>query len=122
MLPGEYSEEAGMAAARHLLTEDRLPTAVLAGNDRCAVGLMHAFATAGLDVPKDISIVGYDDSHLSHLSYIDLTTVRQDANRLAEQAVRQAVDRLEDETLEPRETVLDPKLVVRGTTGPPAAR
>ncbi|PKV99961.1 LacI family transcriptional regulator [Amycolatopsis echigonensis] len=120
VLPGAYSEEAGMAAARQLLSEDRLPTAVLAGNDRCAVGLMHAFATAGLDVPKDISVVGYDDNHLSHLSYIDLTTVRQDANRIAEQAVRQAVARLEDETLEPRETVLDPKLVVRGTTGPPA--
>ncbi|WP_337824733.1 LacI family DNA-binding transcriptional regulator [Amycolatopsis sp. A1MSW2902] len=119
VLPGEYTEDAGMTAARQLLDEDRLPTAILAGNDRCAAGLLHAFARAGLDVPKDLSVVGYDDSHLSHLSHFDLTTVRQDANRIAEQAVRQAVARLEDETVAPAETVLDPKLVVRGTTGPP---
>ncbi|WP_244223544.1 LacI family DNA-binding transcriptional regulator [Amycolatopsis circi] len=122
VLPGAYSEDAGIAAAQQLLSEDRLPTAVLAGNDRCAVGLMHAFGRAGLELPKDISVVGYDDSHLSHLSYIDLTTIRQDADRIAEQAVHQAVARLEDETLEPTETVLDPKLVIRGTTGRPAAR
>ncbi|WP_275295425.1 LacI family DNA-binding transcriptional regulator [Amycolatopsis sp. La24] len=122
IVPGEYSEDAGMAAAQKLLGEDRLPTAILAANDRCAVGLMHAFGRAGLELPKDLSVVGYDDNHLSHLSYIDLTTVRQDANRIAEHAVQRAVARLEDENVEPTDTVLDPKLVVRGTTGPPAAR
>jgi DNA-binding LacI/PurR family transcriptional regulator len=119
ILPGTYHEDAGMAAAQVLLGEDRLPTAVLTGNDRCAAGLMHTLIRAGLAIPQDISVVGYDDNHLAHLSYLDLTTVRQDANRLAEQAVRRAVARLEDETAEPAEVVLDPKLVVRGTTGPP---
>jgi len=121
VIPGAYHEDAGMAAGRLLLSEERLPSAVLAGNDRCAVGLMHALGRAGLELPKDISVVGYDDSNMSHLSYIDLTTVRQDANRIAEHAVRRAVTRLEDDNAEPTETVLDPKLVVRGTTGPPRA-
>ncbi|MGC7097268.1 LacI family DNA-binding transcriptional regulator [Amycolatopsis lurida] len=119
VIPGAYHEDAGIAAAHQLLGETQLPTAVLAGNDRCAVGFMHAAGRAGLELPRDVSVVGYDDSHLSHLSYIDLTTVRQDANRIAEHAVRRAITRLEDSTAEPGETVLDPKLVVRGTTGKP---
>lgn len=119
VIPGAHDEDAGMAAGRLLLGEALLPTAVLAGNDRCAVGLMHVLGRAGVDIPGDLSVVGYDDSHLSHLSHIDLTTVRQDADRIAEHAVQLAIARLDDNTIPLRETVLDPKLVVRGTTGPP---
>jgi DNA-binding LacI/PurR family transcriptional regulator len=120
VLPGAHDEEAGMAAARLLLAEDTLPTAVLAGNDRCAIGLMHTLGRAGLEFPRDISIVGFDDNHLSHLSHIDLTTVHQDAAGLAQAAVHAVTGRLEDESRAPAEIVLDPKLVVRGTTGAPA--
>lgn len=74
VLPGAHDEEAGMAAARLLLAEDTLPTAIVAANDRCAIGLLHTFGRAGLEFPHDISIVGFDDNHLSHLSHIDLTT------------------------------------------------
>ncbi|GAA3795639.1 LacI family DNA-binding transcriptional regulator [Streptomyces phyllanthi] len=123
VLPGEHTEQSGIEAGHLLLAErDRgqaLPTAVLAGNDRCAWGLLMALTRAGVDVPRDLSVVGYDDSHLSHLMPIGLTTVRQDAGLMAECAVRYAVERLEGEGLEPREAVLDPKLVVRGTSGPP---
>lgn len=123
IVPGDHTENSGVEAGRMLLAErDRgreLPTAVLAGNDRSAMGLLMTLARGGVDVPGDISVVGYDDSHLSHLMPIGLTTVRQDAALLAEYAVRYAVERLEDDQLGPREAVLDPKLVVRGTTGPP---
>ncbi|GAA0535414.1 LacI family transcriptional regulator [Saccharopolyspora subtropica] len=120
VIPGAHTEDAGVKAGRSLLGERQLPTAVLAGNDRCALGLMRTLAQAGLDVPRDVSVVGYDDSHVSHLAHVDLTTIRQDVDRMAEQAVRLAVARLEDSALPPREVVLEPKLVVRGTTGPPA--
>jgi len=119
VIPGAHDEQAGIDAGQQLLAEDRLPTAVLAGNDWAAMGLLHALGRAGVDVPGQLSVVGYDDSHLSHLSRIDLTTVRQDADRLAEHAVRLVVGRLEDPTLPVRTTVLEPKLVVRGTTAPP---
>lgn len=121
VLPGAHDEDAGLAAAHTLLAQDRLPTAVLAGNDRSAMGLLMGFVRAGVDVPGRVSVVGYDDSHLSHLMPLGLTTVRQDAVLLAEHAVRYAVERLEDRLALPREAVLDPKLVVRGTTGPPHA-
>ncbi|MFI6249722.1 LacI family DNA-binding transcriptional regulator [Streptomyces sp. NPDC051016] len=123
VLPGEHTEQSGIETGRLLLAErDRglpLPTAVLAGNDRCAMGVLMAMTRAGVEVPRDISVVGFDDSHLSHLMPVGLTTVRQDAGLMAEYAVRFAVERLEDPGLEPREAVLDPKLVVRGTSGPP---
>ncbi|MFE3140037.1 LacI family DNA-binding transcriptional regulator [Streptomyces scopuliridis] len=122
VVPGAHNEDAGIAAGRLFLSEERLPTAVFAGNDRCAMGLLHTLDRAGIDVPGEVSVVGYDDSHLSHLSHIDLSTVRQDAVRMAEHAVRFVVERLDDGTLAPREAVLDPKLVVRGTSAaPPSA-
>ncbi|OAH12311.1 LacI family DNA-binding transcriptional regulator [Streptomyces jeddahensis] len=122
VIPGDHTEESGIEAGRLLLAErdqgHPLPTAVLAGNDRCAWGLLMALTRAGVDVPRDMSVVGYDDSHLAHLMPIGLTTVRQDAILMAEHAVRFAVERLENDALEPREAVLDPKLVVRGSSGP----
>lgn len=77
----------------------------------------------GVEVPRDLSVVGYDDSRLSlsHPMPIGLTTVRQHARLMAEHAVRFAVQRPENPELEPREAELDPKLVVRGTSGPPPA-
>ncbi|MFF3331042.1 LacI family DNA-binding transcriptional regulator [Streptomyces sp. NPDC002888] len=123
VVPGDHTEQSGIETGRLLLAEhdqgQPLPTAVLAGNDRSAMGLLMSLTRAGVDVPGDLSVVGYDDSHLSHLMPIGLTTVRQDAVLLAEHAVRFAVERLENPALEPREAVLDPKLVVRGTSGPP---
>lgn len=123
VIPGAHTEESGFAAGRLLVAErDRghpLPTAVLAGNDRCAMGLLMTLARAGADVPGEVSVVGYDDSHLSHVMPVGLTTVRQDAVRMAERAVRFAVRRLDDDAAEPREAVLEPELVVRDTTAPP---
>ncbi|MFI2435026.1 LacI family DNA-binding transcriptional regulator [Streptomyces sp. NPDC018693] len=122
VIPGDHTEASGIEAGRLLLTEREsgrpLPTAVLAGNDRCAWGVLMALTRAGVDVPREVSVVGYDDSHLSHLMPIGLTTVRQDAVLMAEHAVRFAVERLDDGELPPREAVLDPKLVIRGTSGP----
>ncbi|MEU8654673.1 LacI family DNA-binding transcriptional regulator [Streptomyces sp. NPDC048737] len=123
VIPGEHTEESGVEAGVLLVAEREqgwpLPTAVLAGNDRSAMGLLMSLTRAGVEVPRDLSVVGYDDSHLSHLMPIGLTTVRQDAVLMAEHAVRFAVERLEDPELELREAVLEPKLVVRGTSGPP---
>ncbi|MEU4486982.1 LacI family DNA-binding transcriptional regulator [Streptomyces purpurascens] len=125
VIPGRHTEDSGVETGRLLLAERDsglpLPTAVLAGNDRCAMGLLMSLTRAGIEVPRDLSVVGYDDSHLSHLMPIGLTTVRQDAVLMAEHAVRFAVERLENVELPPREAVLDPKLVVRGTSGPAPA-
>jgi DNA-binding LacI/PurR family transcriptional regulator len=122
VIPGAHNEAAGADAARAMLADRGLPTAVLAGNDRCALGLLDVFTRAGVDVPGDLSLIGYDDSHLSDNPRIDLTTVHQDANALAGHAVRMAVGLLEGNLDRNRDVVLEPVLMVRGTTAPAGQR
>lgn len=122
VIAGAHDEPAGAAAVTLLLGESRLPTAILAGNDRSALGVMDELTRAGISIPEDVSIVGYDDSPLSSLARIDLTTVRQDSDELARNALAFTVSRLEDPNLAPGESVIEPHLVIRGTTGPAPTR
>jgi DNA-binding LacI/PurR family transcriptional regulator len=128
---GGQSEEDGARAARELV-DGGLPTAVVCFNDRCAVGLLDVLIRAGVRVPEDVSVVGFDDSQLARLSHINLTTVAQDVARMADLAVERLVRRLDPDGSAAdgaspddggragdggRETVLPPHLVVRGSTG-----
>jgi DNA-binding LacI/PurR family transcriptional regulator len=118
VIPGGYTEDEGADAAEKLLAEP-LPTAVIAANDLCAVGILDTALRAGITVPGDLSVVGYDDSRFGRLPGIDLTSVRQDIPRMARLAVKAVVDRLDKPDRKPKDTKLRPKLVVRGTTAPP---
>jgi DNA-binding LacI/PurR family transcriptional regulator len=120
LVPGGLTEQDGEQAAGHLLA-GRPPTAVMAFNDHCAAGLMAAARARGIRVPDDLSLVGYDDSHVAGLSSIALTTIAQDAPAIASAAFDLALTRTEDKTQTPSEVVLPPRLVVRRTSAPPAA-
>ena len=85
-------------------------------NDRCATGVLDVLHRAGLAVPRDLSVVGYDDSRLARLSHVNLTTVAQDADQMTSLAVTRAIDRLNGTPVPHRELVIPPHLVVRGTT------
>ncbi|MCV7156941.1 LacI family DNA-binding transcriptional regulator [Mycolicibacterium brisbanense] len=116
---GGITEQAGAAAATALLgAGSLLPTAVFAFNDRCALGFVDVAIRAGISVPQEVSVVGYDDSPLAGLAHVDLTTVGQDTAQLAELAVSRAVERI-DTTSDRVDMVCEPKLVVRGSTAPP---
>ena len=118
LLGGGPTENDGARAARALL--DHPPTAVTVFNDRSATGVLEVVRAAGLRVPADISVIGYDDSRLARMSFIDLTTVAQDVDRLTALAVERAIDRAADvQPLGPREQVVAPALVIRSTTAPP---
>ena len=116
IVPGGLGEEDGAEAARRLLATVPRPTAVAVFNDRSATGLLDVFRNAGVLVPQDISVVGFDDSRLARLSHVDLTTVAQDAGRMATLAVARAIDRLDGTPTGGREIVIPPRLIVRGTT------
>ncbi|MPY62137.1 LacI family DNA-binding transcriptional regulator [Streptomyces spongiae] len=120
VLHGDHTEAAGERAARHLLDGADLPTAVVAFNDQSAIGVLAALSRAGVDVPGEVSVAGYDDDTLSRLSCFNLTTVSQGAEEQARYAVSAAVERLDQDRTEPREVVLTPHLVVRGTVAEPA--
>jgi DNA-binding LacI/PurR family transcriptional regulator len=116
IVPGGQTAEDGVAAARLLLANGALPTAIVAYDDDCAAGLLDSLTQADLSIPGDISIVGYDDSRQSRLAHSNLTTVGQDARRLASLAVDRAVARLNGYQGSDKEFVLSPHLVVRGST------
>jgi len=115
-VPGGLTEADGAAAARGLLAAPSRPTAVLAFNDQCATGVLDVFLRSGIGVPGQISVVGFDDSHLARLAHINLTTVGQDIPRLADLAIVRALARLEGQQTPGTETVVAPHLIVRGTT------
>jgi LacI family transcriptional regulator len=119
-IEGDFTENAGVDAAKVLLTADRLPSAVVCANDRSAVGVLDALRRAGVDVPGAVSITGYDDSVLAQLGHIDLTSVSQAPREQANRAVEAVVERLDRGRTEPASSVLMPQLVVRGTTAAPA--
>jgi DNA-binding LacI/PurR family transcriptional regulator len=119
VVTGGYTEADGTSAARDLMASKELPTAVLAFNDRCAVGLMFELRRAGVDVPGDVSVMGYDDVSMAALPFIDLTTVGQDQGATAARAVERAVARLDQSAPPAGDSFVPPYLVRRGTTGPP---
>lgn len=111
----------GLSAARRLLQRDRLPDAVIAFNDDVAAAVVETLAHAGIQVPQDLSVVGWDDTEVAGLPHLDLTTVRQDAVKLAELAVQRSVANLNGERPTDRTQVLRPQLIVRGSTRPVCA-
>ena len=90
--PSGYSESGGYEAARTLLTRSPDLTAIFSLGDAVAFGAVRAIADLGLSVPGDVSITGFDDTTFSQFSVPRITTVRQDADRLAESAVRILLD------------------------------
>jgi DNA-binding LacI/PurR family transcriptional regulator len=119
VVPGDLTEESGARVARELLDAGDPLTAVVTYNDHSAVGVLDALLRRGVDVPGEVSVVGFDDSPLARLAHIDLTTVSQESAELTRHAVAAVVDRLDGGRTGSREVVVPPRLVVRGTTAPP---
>jgi DNA-binding LacI/PurR family transcriptional regulator len=120
ILPGGLAEDDGATAARALLDAHALPTAVTVFNDRSATGVLDVLRSADIDVPGDMSVVGFDDSRLARLPHIALTTVAQDTQQLTSLAIARAAARLDGASISERELVVPPHLIIRSTTAPPA--
>ncbi|MFG1795612.1 LacI family DNA-binding transcriptional regulator [Nocardia sp. NPDC049149] len=122
IIPSEHTDSAGMAAVQKLLnlfTRDNFPTALVCGNDFNAVGAMSALEEAGLRVPEDVSIVGYDNTSLAALRHVSLTTIDQPRIQMGRLAIDALVERLREDRTDPIRRRLEPSLVVRATTGAP---
>jgi DNA-binding LacI/PurR family transcriptional regulator len=119
VVAGDFTEEAGARAARHLLDRDALPTAVFAADDLVAIGILDVLRTAGVAVPEQVSVVGFDDSSIARLQAISLTSVSQPVEHMSALAVEQVIARIEHRSAAYRTTVVAPQLVVRGTSAAP---
>ena len=100
VIPGDFTEEAGMNAAGELLRRRELPTAIFAANDLVAAGLLGGFDRAGVDVPGDVSIVGYDNISIAHLAHVSLTTVDQPRSEMGRLALELLLDRIDNRRAE----------------------
>ena len=111
------SISSGFRMMQEMIASDRLPTAVLATNDLVAVGIMEALSVAGIRVPQQMSVVGFDD--LGQEANTPLTTVRSDVEGAGRLAASYLIERLRfGEREEPRKIVVPTELIVRGTTAP----
>ncbi len=120
VVQGAYTFESGVEAARTLLSRKNRPTAIFAGNDEMAIGVYQAARDAGIDVPFDLSIVGFDDAPMSSRIWPTLTTVRlpiRDMGRMAAEKLLARSRGLDPAKLDQPE--VRPTLGARDPTAPP---
>jgi LacI family transcriptional regulator len=113
-----YSEEAGYQAGRELLDRPDRATAIFAGADISALGVLRAASELGLQVPADLSVVGYDNTTFVSSAPINMTSVDQAAHELGATAARLLCERMDGRSRSVL-TSTAPRLIVRSTTGPP---
>lgn len=118
VLRGDFTEEGGYRAARQVLSMTVLPDAVFAANDIMAIGCLFAFGEAGVEVPRDIALVGFDDIPVARYITPSLTTVRVRIADLGGRALEQLVAAIgRDETSHATTETLRAELVVRASCG-----
>jgi DNA-binding LacI/PurR family transcriptional regulator len=118
MVEGDWTSRSGYQAGRAMLAGSR-PTAIFAANDQMALGLLRALHEAGLRVPQDVSVVGFDDVPESGYYTPPLTTIRQDFGELGHRIMALVLRVLAGE-LNASEPLVEPLLVIRSSTAPPS--
>jgi LacI family repressor for deo operon, udp, cdd, tsx, nupC, and nupG len=116
--PGDYTLDAGVRAGHEILALSARPDAVFCSNDEMAVGLMQAVAAAGIRIPDDMSVAGFDDIELAAVVQPSLTTIRQPRREIGRTGALALVDLLNGRPV-PERVLLDTELVVRASTAPP---
>ena len=114
-----YTREGGYLGAQQLLTRAGRPTAIFAGADIVAMGVLEALTEAGLSVPADISVAGYDNTAFAALGPISLTSVDQAGQHIGSTAARLLLDRIADRTRPTAQIKISPTLVPRRSTAGP---
>ena len=118
---GDFTEAGGQRGARALLQSRPQPTAIFAANDLAAVGALRVIEEAGIAVPDDVSLVGYDNTALAAMHHLSLTTIDQPRFEMGETALTFLLERIQGRS-RARRAVLPPTLIPRATSGPRTGR
>jgi LacI family transcriptional regulator len=119
---GYFSYRSGLTAGERLLSRPAVPTAIFASNDDMAAATVSVAHRRGLEVPEDLSIVGFDDTSVARFASPPLTTVRQPLREIGGAALRRALALAAGEKVDSYHVELATELVVRHSTAPPAPR
>jgi LacI family transcriptional regulator len=119
IIEGDHTMDGGMVAAEKLLAGTKLPTAVMCSNDVTAIGVLHIAYRAGLRVPDDLSVIGFDNIHLTQMTIPPLTTIQMSCFELAGAAVMALKAHVEGTPASKRCYPIETQLVVRESTGYP---
>jgi LacI family transcriptional regulator len=114
---GDFHPHSGWQATLSLIGLAEQPTAIFVCNDLMAMGALRAAAESGLQVPRDLAIIGYDDIELSSYTTPALSTVRQPKAEIGQAAVRMLLERIQNRYLPPRRELYSATVIVRGTCG-----
>lgn len=117
VIQGDFSEDSGVAAARVMLARKSLPQAVVCANDQMAIGVLSELQRAGVRVPADVAVTGFDDVHASRIIDPPLTTVSQPFRDLGSSATRRLLARIDAPALTPAVQVLPTQVVIRASCG-----
>lgn len=116
IVPGEFEIGMGYDTAQRWLAEGKLPEAVFAGDDNIALGVINALMEAGIQVPGEVAVVGYDDHYIASRLRPHLTTVRQPADKIGVAAAEMLLRRISGEMKRGSNIKIDPELIVREST------
>jgi DNA-binding LacI/PurR family transcriptional regulator len=116
-----FDQSGGYANGAALLALNPRPTAIVAGNDLIALGLLRAVREAGLRCPQDISIIGFDNLEIAQLTDPPLASVHQPGYQLGGQAMELLLRQVKKQSKEPKQIVLEAELKIRQSVGPPPA-
>ncbi len=119
IIEGDHTMEGGMKAADKLLTGATIPTAVMCSNDMTAIGVLHKAHRIGLRIPDQLSVIGFDNIHITQMMIPPLTTIQMSCFDLAQAAVMALRAHLESGQTAKREYPIETQLVVRESTGFP---
>lgn len=119
---GDYTTETALKCARTLLVMEDRPTAIFAANDMSAFGVYQAAEEAGLCVPQDVSIIGFDNLQAAAYQNPPLTTINQSISEMGAIATETILTLLKGETPEEKLKILPTQLIVRDSCQPPGAR
>ncbi len=117
VIQGDFSEDSGIAAARILLGRKSLPQAVVCANDQMAIGVLRELQRAGLAIPADVAVTGFDDVYASQVIDPPLTTVSQPFRDLGSRATHRLLARIDAPALTPAVEVLPTHVVIRASCG-----
>ena len=117
---GDWSVRSGYELGG-LLAQDREVTAIFAANDEMALGVMRAMVEAGREVPRDVSLIGFDDVPFARYLTPPLTTVRQDFKEIGERGVQVLLDAIRGDDAHERASIT-PELIVRDSSAPAVVR